>query len=246
MHSFSTPLSISHLLSFLLIYLLTLTAAAPANSTLLARQEPDSDDTLARTMCFCTNSNRFTQLARDPPAFAPDFVSHSTHRIGLVYKFEYYNKRIDHHFALHALDTCTTHGYIPNPCLDIAAQDRRWAHTFYTATVPPNVKKHAWEFVYHFTGDDSMPRPDGGKRDYFTFHKDRRELPRRRAWMADRAEVRTRCTEVCAAKWGMEYFEDGLYGRDLSRIELFRVGFDFDDICYWREEQEGKRCVART
>ncbi|KAI4192713.1 MAG: hypothetical protein LQ348_003053, partial [Seirophora lacunosa] len=88
------PFSISHLLSFLLIHLLALTAAAPANSSLVVpRQEPDSDDTLARTMCFCTNSNRFTQLSHDPPAFAPDFVSHTTHRIGLVYKFEYYNKR---------------------------------------------------------------------------------------------------------------------------------------------------------
>ncbi|KAL8652485.1 MAG: hypothetical protein Q9210_002646, partial [Variospora velana] len=257
MHPFSLSISTAHLLSLLLIYLLTLATAAPANTTLLhTRQEPDSDDTLARTMCFCTNNNRFTQLSQDPPAFAPDFVSHAVHKIGIVYKIEYYNKRytfphrdpplfstptnppnkndrIDHHFALHALDTCTTDGFAPNPCLNVPAQDARWVHTFYTTTVPPDVTTHAWTFSYHFKGGGAR------KRDYFTFYKSRRDLPRRRAWMADQGEVRARCTEVCRANWGMEFFEDG-YGRELSRIELFR---DFDDICYLAGEQQKRRCV---
>ncbi|KAL8966209.1 MAG: hypothetical protein Q9197_006117, partial [Variospora fuerteventurae] len=119
--------------------------------------------------------------------------------------------------------------------------DARWAHTFYTTTVPPDVAAtHAWTFVYHFTGDN-LVAGSARKRDYFTFRKSRRELPRRRAWMADEAEVRDRCTEVCRAKWGMEFFEDA-YARELSRIELFR---DFADICYWAGEQRKRRCVPQ-
>ncbi|KAI4148549.1 MAG: hypothetical protein L6R39_002761 [Caloplaca ligustica] len=177
-------------------------------------------------MCFCTNDQNFTQATYDPYA---DYVEHpghmKDHKIAFVYKFEYYNHRLDHHFALHALDICTTRGYDPNPCLNWPAQHADWCHTFHTPQVPDGVKYHQWEFCYQFRGD-TFHNPD--HLDAWTFYKDKREVPRKRTWMGDEALVRERCGEVCRDKWGMDVFEDRL-GTELARVDYFDK---FDDICY--------------
>ncbi|KAL8835476.1 MAG: hypothetical protein Q9170_003309 [Blastenia crenularia] len=176
--------------------LLPLAATSPINATLVSRKDYEPGDTLGRTMCFCTNNNDFTQWAgapndglkpAPPPASPYAFQSvPESHEVAFVYKFDYYNHRLDHHFALHALDKCSTaSSKLPNACLDWRSQHRDWCHTFHTAHVPEGVKYHQYEFCYQFRGDSFL---DSKHRDFWTFYKDKRGLPRQRDWMASEGE----------------------------------------------------------
>ncbi|KAL8932937.1 MAG: hypothetical protein Q9211_006048, partial [Gyalolechia sp. 1 TL-2023] len=187
-----------HLVLLLVSCFFSRITASPINATLVPRKDYEPGDTLDRTMCFCTNNNNFTQwkgtridhqnqdnLPSNPYAFeqVPE-----GHEVAFVYKFDYYNHRIDHHFSLHALDKCTTAANRqPNACLDWQSQHRDWCHTFFTADVPPKVKLHAWEYCYQFRGDSFHSPPH---RDFWTFYKDKRGLPRQRDWIGDEEAVR--------------------------------------------------------
>ncbi|KAI4171189.1 MAG: hypothetical protein LQ343_004395 [Gyalolechia ehrenbergii] len=239
-----------HLMLLLVSFFFSLVTASPINATLVPRKDYEPGDTLDRTMCFCTNNNNFTQwkgTRSDQPnrdnqpsnPYAFEQVP-AGHEVAFVYKFDYYNHRsiqkmsrmlthettphsIDHHFSLHALDKCTTAAdRQPNACLDWQSQHRDWCHTFFTADVPPKVKLHSWEFCYQFRGD-SFNNPQ--HRDFWTFYKDKRGLPRERDWIGDEDAVRQRCAGVCEEMWGMQVFEDRLGGGWFGRMDHFHVSF---------------------
>ncbi|KAL9002343.1 MAG: hypothetical protein Q9188_004716 [Gyalolechia gomerana] len=222
-----------HLMLLLVFFFFSLITASPINVTLVPRKDYEPGDTLDRTMCFCTNNNNFTQwkgTRSDQPnrdnqpsnPYAFEQVP-AGHEVAFVYKFDYYNHRIDHHFSLHALDKCTTAAdRQPNACLDWQSQHRDWCHTFFTADVPPKVKLHSWEFCYQFRGD-SFNNPQ--HRDFWTFYKDKRGLPRERDWIGDEDAVRERCAGVCGEMWGMQVFEDRLGGGWFGRMDHFHVSF---------------------
>ncbi|KAL8729237.1 MAG: hypothetical protein Q9166_004858 [cf. Caloplaca sp. 2 TL-2023] len=191
-------------------------------ANLVPRKDFEPGDTLGRTMCFCTTSNNFTQTPDDPYSlsqYPPD------HEVAFVYKFDYYNHRLDHHFALHALDTCTTSptrypGHHSSPCLQWTKQRRTWCHTFHVADLPPGrIKIHDWKFCYGFRADNFHNKK---KRDFFEFFKDRRNLPRKRDWIATKEEVAERCGTVCRDIWGMEMLEDRM-GEVFSQVDYFHV-----------------------
>ncbi|KAL8710448.1 MAG: hypothetical protein Q9225_007284 [Loekoesia sp. 1 TL-2023] len=224
------PSTMCHFILFLAFHLFSLVTASPINATLVPHKDYEPGDTLGHTMCFCTNNNNFTQWdgnrggAADPKAppsnpYAFQSVPEN-HEVAFVYKFDYYNHRLDHHFALHALDKCSTRpDRLPNACLNWPSQHRDWCHTFFTADVPRGIKYHSWEFCYQFRGDTFH---NAKHRDFWTFYKDKRGLPRKRDWIGDEGLVRSRCEEVCGARWGMEMFEDRL-GGVFSRVDFFHA-----------------------
>ncbi|KAL8693090.1 MAG: hypothetical protein Q9218_002014 [Villophora microphyllina] len=199
------------LLSLLLHGFLHLSAAALVNATyLVPRADGEPGDTLDRMMCFCTDDNGFTQAAGDPYEIAE---APPGHKVAFVYEFEYYNRVIDHHFALHYLDVCTTNvaAQTTNPCLKWRDHKfKEYCHRFYTKDVPKDLDKHNFEFCYGFNGDMLSKQPDKKHIDSFRLGKELRHVPRKRDWILSEEGVKDRCTEVCRAKWDMEMLEDPL------------------------------------
>ncbi|KAL8728762.1 MAG: hypothetical protein Q9181_005226 [Wetmoreana brouardii] len=219
--------SFNHCLIYLFVLgFLQLCIALPTNVTyLVPRKDYEPGDTLGRTMCFCTNDNKFTQAEGDPYSIS---VAPADHKVAFV---------IDHHFALHMLDVCTTNTTAKhsNPCLSWQKQHHDWCHEFHVDEVPRGVKYHSWKFCYQFRGDDFI---NPKHRDYWTFFMDKRGLPRKRDWIADEVTVKDRCEEVCRAKWDMEMLEDKRGGW-FSRVDYFHVGSPFSPQSVRMMKDEG-------
>ncbi|KAL8950670.1 MAG: hypothetical protein Q9222_003307 [Ikaeria aurantiellina] len=224
----------------------TISSALPSNTTLRPRKDYEPGDTLNRTVCFCTNSNDFTQVDTDPyhlEAFPPG------HKVHISYKFEYYNHRIDHSFSLHVPKVCETtcpketiyenevcngpnrlhpkRHIAKNACLDWKSQHEDWCHTWFVDVQPKGIKIHDWKFCYQFRGD-SLSGHSGKHRDYWTFYKDKRGLPSKADWQGDEEQVEGICGPICN-DMGMETVKSktevkiGLF----SRVDYFHVSPSF-------------------
>ncbi|KAL8811368.1 MAG: hypothetical protein Q9200_001862 [Gallowayella weberi] len=221
------PFTKSALMVLLALALLsTLTTVTASNATLVRRKDFEPGDTLNRTMCFCTNSNDFTQTNEDPYSLS-HYPPH--HQVAFVYNFDYYNHRLDHHFSLTAQDNCPTSptywpGHHSSRCLQhlTKAQHKTYCNTYYVGDLPEYVRIHDWKFCYGFRGD-VFRNPK--MRDYFEFFKDRRNLPRKRDWIADDEEVAQVCGKVCQSAYGMEMFRDKM-GEVFSRVDYFHCESD--------------------
>ncbi|KAL8698805.1 MAG: hypothetical protein Q9224_001683 [Gallowayella concinna] len=193
--------------------LFTLISATPTNATLVRRKDYEPGDTLNRTMCICTNNNNFVQNGDDAYSLGevpPD------HQVAIVYNFNYYNHRLDHHFSLTVQDNCPTEGthwpgHLSSRCLKHLAkpQYKTYCGTYYVGDLPGRIKIHTWKFCYGFRGD-TFHNPK--MRDFFQFYKDTRKLPRKRDWIATVEEVGQVCGGVCNMSLSME---DGVFTNDV-------------------------------
>ncbi|KAL8729358.1 MAG: hypothetical protein Q9166_004751 [cf. Caloplaca sp. 2 TL-2023] len=226
----------SLLLGALVPFIRTILAApaAKANrSTLIPRYDYEPGDTLNRTMCFCTSDTSLEQVSFDPFAF---YNSTSNHKMGFVYQYEYYNHRLNLPFSLTAFNECpmekrATDPYYHNKCFSWQDQSADYCADFDISErdLPDGLSLgRSVEFCYGMRGDP-LDYTVGGKKDWFTFDKDKRDLPGYRDYLAPKRVVDERCTSLCKSTFGMDLFESQYWWWQwFNRMDGFH---SFDDIC---------------
>lgn len=176
--------------------------------------------------------------------------------MGFVYDFEYFNHRMLKRMIVESNpeeSVCDTKdskddSYYHNECLSWQHQKLDYCANIYLQfwnADDLNITYDQWyhdqhllsqkyQFCYEFQGDEL----DGSKHDHFKFDGAKRELPRKRDYIASAREVRDTCADKCRKKLGMFSFKSR-YGGWFDRIDGFH---HFDDICTDVMNCDWQRC----